>query len=106
MSRAGMRAAEEHGSHRRRCRSVIERCVAMYFGEVIVKNRAEFKWEVREFAFDPGTYEIGVVRGTIAVMLTRFSDVHARPNERSVRASADRAEDVWRTMKRSRIHGT
>src|SRR5437879_4158101 len=39
-----------------------ERCIAVYFGEVIVKNHAEFKWEVREFAFEPGTYEIGVVR--------------------------------------------
>ncbi len=74
-------------------RETFERCIAMYFGEVIVKNHAEFKWAVREFAFEPGTYEIGVVRGTVAVMLTRFSDVHARPNNK-------KRESIWREYRR------
>ncbi len=32
------------------------RCIAMYLGEVIVKNHAAFRWVVREFPFVPGTY--------------------------------------------------
>jgi hypothetical protein len=74
-------------------RETFERCIAMYFGEVIVKNHAEFKWAVREFAFEPGRYEIGVVRGTLAVMLTRFSDVHARPSNK-------KRESIWREYRR------
>jgi len=31
-----------------------ERCMAMYLGEVIVRNHAAFRWVVREFPFAPG----------------------------------------------------
>src|SRR5262245_7198719 len=71
----------------------LERSTAMYFGEVIVKNQATFRWVVREFPFLPGAYEIGVDRGTVAVMLTRWSEVHARPNNR-------KRESLWREYHR------
>ena len=48
-----------------------ERRMAMCLGEVIVRNHAESRRVVREFPFVTGTYEIGVDRGTLAVMLTR-----------------------------------
>ena len=70
-----------------------ERCVAMYLGEVIVKNHPAFRWVVREFPFVPGTYEIGVDRGTLAVMLTRFGEIHTRPNNK-------RHESIWREYRR------
>ena len=69
------------------------RCIAMYLGEVIVKNHAAFRWVVREFPFVPGTYEIGVDRGTLAVMLTRFGEVHTRPNNR-------KRQSIWREYHR------
>lgn len=74
-------------------RETFERCMAMYFGEVIVRNHATFNWVVREFVFAPGTYEIGVDRGSVAVMLSRFHDVHVRPNNKT-RAS------IWREYRR------
>jgi hypothetical protein len=70
-----------------------ERCLAMYFGAVIVKNEPAFRWVVREFPFVPGTYEIGVDRGPLAVMLTRFGEVHTRPNNR-------RRDSIWREYHR------
>jgi hypothetical protein len=70
-----------------------ERCIAMYFGEVIIKNHAAFRWVVREFPFLPGAYEIGVDRGTLAVMLTRWGEVYARPNNR-------KRESIWREYQR------
>lgn len=74
-------------------RETLERCMAMYLGEVIVKNHATFRWVVREFPFVPGTYEIGVERGTLAVMLTRLGDVHTRPNNK-------KRESIWREYRR------
>lgn len=70
-----------------------EGCIAMYLGEVIVRNHGAFRWLVREFPFVPGTYEIGVDRGTLAVMLTRFAEVHTRPNNK-------KRESIWREYRR------
>jgi len=70
-----------------------ERCIAMYLGEVIVRNHAVFRWVVREFPFVPGTYEIGVDRGTLAVMLTRFGQLQTRPNNK-------KRESIWREYRR------
>lgn len=70
-----------------------ERCMAMYLGEVIVRNHPAFRWVVREFSFVPGTYEIGVDRGTLAVMLTRVGEVHTRPNNK-------KHESIWREYRR------
>ncbi len=70
-----------------------ERCMAMYLGEVIVQNHAAFHWVVREFPFVPGTYEIGVDRGAVAVMLTRWRGLHTRPNNR-------KRESIWREYHR------
>jgi len=60
---------------------------------VVVKNHAEFKWAVSRVRVRAGHYEIGVIRGTVAVMLTRFSDVHARPNNK-------KRESIWREYRR------
>jgi hypothetical protein len=40
-----------------------------YFGEVLCRN-AGFEWLVTEFPFQPGHYEVGVRKGSLAVMLT------------------------------------
>ncbi len=101
MSRAGRRAAEELGKLRERenfaasglSPETFERGMAMYLGEVIVKNHPAFRWVVREFPFVPGTYEIGVDRGALAVMLTRIREVHARPNNK-------KRESIWREYRR------
>lgn len=70
-----------------------ERCMAMYLGEVIVRNHAAFHWVVREFPFARGRYEIGVDRGTLAVMLTRWGSLPMRPNNR-------KRESIWREYHR------
>ena len=70
-----------------------ERCMAMYLGEVMVRNHPAFRWVVREFPFVPGTYEIGVDRGTLAVMLTRIGEVRTRRNNR-------KHESIWREYRR------
>jgi hypothetical protein len=56
----------------------IERGIAAYFGEVLVRNKA-FEWFVTEYVFAPGKYEIGVRKEGVAVMLTATMDLAARP---------------------------
>ena len=62
-------------------REAMERGMAMYFGEVCVRN-AGFEWRVREYAFERGKYEMGVVRGLLGIMLSSFSDLPVRPNNK------------------------
>lgn len=65
-----------------------ERTVAMYVGEVIVRNAPPFEWFVAEFAFEPGRFEIGVERPLLRIALSRLSPV---PRERN-----KRAQSLWR----------
>ena len=57
-----------------------ERAMAMYLGEVLVRNAPPFEWFVVEFAFEAGRYEIGVGRDRYRVMLLRLAPT---PRERN-----------------------
>jgi hypothetical protein len=65
-----------------------ERAIAMYLGEVLVRNAPPFEWFVSEFAFEPGRYEIGVRRSRVAVMCNRLVPA---PRERN-----KRGQSIWR----------
>jgi hypothetical protein len=66
-----------------------ERAMAMYLGEVLVRNVPEFEWLVTEFAFEQGRYEIGVRRPLFALMLSRQTFPARERNKR--------AQSMWRT---------
>jgi hypothetical protein len=69
-----------------------ERAMAMYLGAVFVRNASPpFEWFVHEYAFERGRYEIGVRRGSFAMMLSRQSV----PRERN-----KRRESLWRLYAR------
>ena len=63
-------------------REELECCMASYFGEVVVRNCPDAKWEVRAFPFEHGKFEIGVERGLIHMMLARFTDHYKLPNNK------------------------
>jgi hypothetical protein len=65
-----------------------ERAMAMYLGEVLVRNASTFEWFVTEFAFEQGRYEIGVRAPLFALMLSRQ---RFPPRERN-----RRQESMWR----------
>jgi len=69
-----------------------ERAMAMYLGEVLVRNAPPFEWFVDEFAFEHGRYEIGVRRSLVAVMLSRLAP---DPPERN-----KRHQSIWRMYRR------
>lgn len=64
-------------------RDEFECCMASYFFEVAVRNCPDAKWEVREFPFEHGKFEIGVQRGLVHLMRTRFTDHYKLPNNKS-----------------------
>ena len=70
-------------------REEFEECMAIYFGEVFVRNVPNSKWVVEEFAFERGKYEIGVKKGLFTVMLRRFTDHFKEPNNK-------KQESIWR----------
>ncbi|MHC3994689.1 hypothetical protein ACXWTF_07650 [Thiomicrolovo sp. ZZH C-3] len=70
-------------------REEFEECMAMYFGNVIVKNMAKAEWIVSEYAFEKGKYEIGVAWGSGSIMLFRFTDHYNTPNNK-------RHQSIWR----------
>ena len=74
-------------------RDEFERCIAVYFGEVLVRNRSPFGWFVREFAFARGRYEIGVQRPPLAIMLS--APMAPEPRERN-----KRQQSLWRRYTR------
>ncbi len=63
-------------------RDEFERCMAIYFCEVAVQNCPDTKWEVREYAFEQGKYEIGVQRGPMHYMRSRFKDHYKEANNK------------------------
>ena len=63
-------------------REGFECCMASYFCELAVRNCPDVKWEVREFEFAHGKFEIGVQRGLLHFMLNRFTDHHKQPNNK------------------------
>jgi hypothetical protein len=69
-------------------REEFEECMAMYFGNVVVKNTAKAEWIVSEYAFEKGKYELGVTWGSGSIMLSRFTDHFKTPNKRY--------QSIWR----------
>ncbi len=69
-------------------RSEFETAMAMYYGEVFVRNSTGFEWIVTEFAFQLGKYELGVKKDLVTVMLSRFTDLFAHPNNK-------KRQSVW-----------
>jgi hypothetical protein len=55
---------------------VFEECMAMYFGEVMVRNIPGAKWVVQDYAFEKGKFELGVERGLLTVMLRQMKNHH------------------------------
>jgi hypothetical protein len=73
-------------------KETFERTMAMYLGEVLVRNAPSFEWFVAEFAFEQGRFEIGVKRPLHQVMLSRLTPA---PHERNKREQC-----LWRTYRR------
>jgi len=63
-------------------REELECCMASYFCEVAVRNCSDAKWIVQEFAFERGKYEIGIKRGLLHWMRSRFADLYNQPNNK------------------------
>ncbi len=63
-------------------REELERCMAIYFCEVAVRNCPQAHWIVQEYAFEPGKYELGVKRGLVSLMRSRFTDHYKQPNNK------------------------
>jgi hypothetical protein len=72
--------------------ATFERMIAMYLGEILVRNAPPFEWFVTEFAFEQGRYEIGVRRPLHRVMLSRLSPA---PRERNTRERS-----IWRAYQK------
>jgi len=63
-------------------REEFEGCMAAYFGEVAIRNCPDARWAVREFAYGPGKYEIGIQKKLLYLMLSKFTDHYKQPNNK------------------------
>jgi hypothetical protein len=66
-----------------------ERCIAIYFGEVLVRSSPPFEWFVSEYVFLPGRYDLGVRRSLLSIML--LLPKPPEPRERN-----KRMQSLWR----------
>jgi len=62
-------------------REVFETCMAMYFGETAVRS-VNARWGVKEYFLGSGKYELGVCKGSMTMMLRRFTDYYREPNNK------------------------
>jgi hypothetical protein len=62
-------------------RETFEICMAMYFGETVVRNTGAH-WIVEGYFLAPEKYELGVRKGLISMMLHRFTDHFREPNNK------------------------
>jgi hypothetical protein len=62
-------------------RETFEMCMAMYFGETVVRNTTAC-WVVEENYLAPGKYELGVRKDSVTMMLYRFADHFLTPNNK------------------------
>ena len=60
-------------------REIFEICMAMYFGETVVRNTSA-RWMVEEYFLAPGKYELGIRREQISMRLNRFTDHFRTPH--------------------------
>jgi hypothetical protein len=65
-----------------------EECIGMYLLETAVRH-SDVEWAVREYAFGPGLYEIGVTRPLFTVFCRRL-----RP--RAIEDRNKRKQSLWR----------
>jgi hypothetical protein len=64
-------------------RNEFEKVMAIYFGEVVVRNNKEAKWEVEEYPFVPGKFDFGVRKGMGSMSLGNgFIDHYEEPNNK------------------------
>ena len=62
-------------------REEFESAMSIYFGEVVVRNNDEAKFEVREFPFAQGKYEFYISKGLLSVAIAdRFHDLYKQPS--------------------------
>lgn len=60
-----------------------EKVIAIYFGEVVVQNNKDAKWEIEEYPFVPGKYTCGVTKGFGSISLGNgFIDHYKEPNNK------------------------
>lgn len=65
-------------------RETLEKCMGVYFGEVVVRNRADARWTVKENAFAPGKYELMVCEGHLYVAVDGIAGgLCSRPGNKS-----------------------
>jgi hypothetical protein len=62
-------------------RDVFETCMAMYYGETAARNSSG-RWIVEEYFLSPGKYELGVRKGSLTRMLSRFTDHFRTPDNK------------------------
>ena len=48
-------------------REEFEQCMAMYFGEVVIRNNEDAKYVVKEFPFVTGKYEFYINKGLLSI---------------------------------------
>ncbi len=75
-------------------RETLEVCMAMYFGEVVVRNTSA-RWVVQEYSFVPGKYELGIVREQMTMMLYRFTDHFRTPDNKRKQNLFRRYRENW-----------
>lgn len=52
--------------------------MSVYWGEVVIKNNADAKWLIEEFAFSQGKYELLVNKG----LFDMFQDLYKRQDNK------------------------
>lgn len=64
-------------------RNEFEKIMAVYFGEVVLRNNKKAEWEVEEFPFVPGRFTFGVKKGLGSMSLDNgFIDHYKEPNNK------------------------
>lgn len=64
-------------------RNEFEKVMAIYFGEVVIRNNKNAKWEVEEFPFVTGKYTFGITKGNYSLAFTNgFVDHYKEPNNK------------------------
>jgi hypothetical protein len=64
-------------------RNEFEKVMAIYFGEVVVQNNKDAKWEVEEYPFVPGKYTFKVTKGLGSMSLSNgFIDHYKIPSNK------------------------
>lgn len=64
-------------------RKTFESLMSVYFGEVVIRNNEDAKYEVREFPFLKGKYELYVNKGLLYLsVLDKYTYLYERPNNK------------------------